>query len=139
MKIGKSDSKNIIVIAEVGNNHEGSYALAEELVGLAAGAGADALKFQTFTTEDFIDRSDLVEYNKLKKFQLNENEFTKLSKVAKQNDIAFISTPLDLKSADFLLDIVDAIKIASGDNNFYPLIDKLARSRVPFNSFNWNA
>ena len=95
MKIGKSDSKkNIIVIAEVGNNHEGSYALAEELVGLAAEAGADAVKFQTFTTEDFIDRSDLVKYNKLKKFQLNENEFTKLSKVAKQNDIAFISTPL---------------------------------------------
>ena len=126
MKIGKSDSKkNIIVIAEVGNNHEGSYALAEELVGLAAEAGADAVKFQTFTTEDFIDRSDLVKYNKLKKFQLNENEFTKLSKVAKQNDIAFISTPLDLKSADFLLDIVDAIKIASGDNNFIPSLTSL--------------
>ena len=132
MKIGKTDSKkNIIVIAEVGNNHEGSYALAEELVGLAAEAGADAVKFQTFTTENFIDRSDLVKYNKLKKFQLNENEFFKLSKVAKQHDIAFISTPLDLKSADFLLDIVDAIKIASGDNTFYPLIDKLALSNIP--------
>ncbi len=132
MKIGKLDSKkNIIVIAEVGNNHEGSYTLAEELVGLAAEAGADAVKFQTFITENFIDSSDLVRYNKLKKFQLNENEFLKLSKVAKEQDIAFISTPLDLKSADFLLDIVDAIKIASGDNTFFPLIDKLALSNVP--------
>jgi sialic acid synthase SpsE len=42
-----------------------------------------------------------------------------------------LSTPLDLASADFLADIVDAFKIASGDNNFYPLIERACASGKP--------
>ena len=54
MKIqNKNLGDDLLIIAEVGNNHEGSYSLAEELVGLAAEAGADAVKFQTFRTDHF--------------------------------------------------------------------------------------
>ena len=49
MRINKFDTDcDVLVIAEIGNNHEGSYSLAEELIGKAVEAGAGAVKFQTF-------------------------------------------------------------------------------------------
>ena len=54
MKIGKRDtSKAVIVIAEIGNNHEGNIDLAAELIGRAAESGADAVKFQIFKVKQF--------------------------------------------------------------------------------------
>ena len=48
MKIGSFDlDGEVLVVAEIGNNHEGNYNLAEDLIGLAAQAGAGAVKFQT--------------------------------------------------------------------------------------------
>ena len=132
MKINNIDTdKKVLIIAEIGNNHEGSYTLAEELVGLAIDAGVDAIKFQTFKTKYFVDNSDSKRYNLLKSFQLKYSEFEKLSKYATDSGALFISTPLDLKSAEFLVNIVDAIKISSGDNNFFSLIKNVAKSSKP--------
>ncbi len=119
------------IIAEVGNNHEGSFATAKKLVILAAKAGVDAVKFQTFKTENFIRKKDKKRFNQLKKFELSYKQFEFLKKLANKNKLKFISTPLDLESADFLLKNTDAIKIASGDNNFFPLIEKVLISRKP--------
>ena len=123
--------KKVFIIAEVGNNHEGSYSLAEELVGLAAETGVDAVKFQTFSTEYYVTKDDKKRYDMLKSFELKYNEFEKLSILAKKYDLSFISTPFDLKSAVFLSEIVDAIKIGSGENTFYPLIEVLANTGKP--------
>jgi sialic acid synthase SpsE len=132
LKIGNINTKEkVFIIAEIGNNHEGSYTLAEEMIGLAAEAGADAVKFQTFQTEYYVSVDDVERYKKLKSFELNYNEFEKLSRVAKGSGILFISTPFDLESALFLDSIVDALKIASGDNNFYPLIETAAETGKP--------
>ena len=55
MKIQNVNTKEkVFIIAEIGNNHEGSYSLAEEMIGLAAGAGADAVKFQTIIPERLV-------------------------------------------------------------------------------------
>tara|TARA_B100000676_G_C18080545_1_gene850866 strand:- start:646 stop:1665 length:1020 start_codon:yes stop_codon:yes gene_type:complete len=132
MKINNFDTnKKTLIIAEVGNNHEGSYSLAEDLVGLASDSGADAIKFQTFKTKFFVDKSDMNRFNMLKSFELTYNDFEKLKKVASSENLIFISTPLDLMSAQFLSKIVDAIKISSGDNTFYPLIEEVARMGKP--------
>ena len=132
MKIGNIDTKEkVFIIAEIGNNHEGSYTLAEEMIGLAAEAGADAVKFQTFQTEYYVSANDVERYKRLKSFELSHNEFEKLSSVAKREGVSFISTPFDLESALFLNSMVDALKIASGDNNFYPLIKTVAESGKP--------
>jgi sialic acid synthase SpsE len=132
MKIENSDTeKEVLVIAEIGNNHEGSYALAEEMIGLAAEAGVGAVKFQTFRTEYYVSRKDEKRFNKLKSFELKYEEFEKLSKVAKTAGILFLSTPFDLESAKFLNNIVSAFKISSGDNNFYPLIATVAQTGKP--------
>ena len=74
------------IIAEIGNNHEGSYALAEEMIGLAADAGADAVKFQTFIPGRLVSAQQKEWTHQLKKFQLSYNEFGKLAKVAKNQE-----------------------------------------------------
>ena len=114
--------KKTFIIAEIGNNHEGSFNVACKLIKEAKKAGVDAVKFQTFKTEDFINPNDKKRFRKLKKFELSYEEFEKLSVIAKNNKLKFISTPLDINSAIFLNNIVDCFKIASGDNNYYDLI-----------------
>ncbi len=132
MKIGDFDlDKDVLVVAEIGNNHEGNYALAEEMIGLAANAGVGAVKFQTFKTEHYISKKDFERFKRLKSFELTSDEYAKLYKVAKNENVIFLSTPFDLESASFLNDYVAAYKISSSDNNFYPLIEKIAKLNKP--------
>lgn len=132
MKIGKIDTgQKVMVVAEVGNNHEGSYSLAEELIGLAKESGADAVKFQTFLPEQFVMARDAARMDRLKKFQLSFSQFESLKKAADRAGILFFSTPLDLESARFLSGLVDVLKIASGDNTLLPLLRELAMARKP--------
>ena len=132
MKIDKFDLDNkILIIAEIGNNHEGSYPLAEKMIGLAADAGADAVKFQTFIPEKLVSSFDTKRIEQLSKFQLKKNDFKKLAQVAANKNVMFLSTPFDIDSVLFLKNLVPAFKISSGDNNFYPLMDAIARTWKP--------
>jgi sialic acid synthase SpsE len=124
-------SKKVLVIAEVGNNHEGNFEVAKELVRAAAKCGVGAVKFQTFKTEHFMSSEHPERYAKLKSFELSLGQFSKLAELAKDLDLLFISTPFDLGSAVGLEGMVDAYKIASGDNTFYPLVSKLAEIGKP--------
>jgi N,N'-diacetyllegionaminate synthase len=121
----------VLIVAEIGNNHEGKVGLAEEMIHAAAATGVQAVKFQTFRTEHYVTRRDTARFARLKSFELSFDEFEQLSKLAKSLGLLFLSTPFDLESAEFLKGIVSAFKIASGDNNFYPLIDNVARSGKP--------
>ena len=123
--------KKVFIIAEVGNNHEGNFVIAKKLVDQAAKAGANAVKFQIFKTENFVRKKDKKRFNQLKRFELSYKQFQFLKKLAHKNKLKFIATPLDLHSADFVAKNADIIKIASGDNNFYPLIDKVLKSKKP--------
>ena len=132
MKIGPVDlAKEILVIAEIGNNHEGSYVRAEEMIGLAAKAGAGAVKFQTIVPEQLVSPSQKERLARLKKFQLSHKEFEKLARVAHKENILFLSTPFDIASVRFLQNIVPAFKIASGDNDFYPLLEAVCKTQKP--------
>lgn len=127
MRIGPVDfDREVLVVAEIGNNHEGSYILAEEMIGRAAEAGVGAVKFQTFVPEHYACREDAARLERLQRFRLTAEEFAKLARVAGNEGVLFLSTPLDLESAYILKPIVAAFKIASGDNTFYPLIDTVA-------------
>jgi sialic acid synthase SpsE len=128
MKIGAFDTdERAFIVAEIGNNHEGDYTLAEEMIGKAAEAGADAVKFQTFLTEHYVSRAVPERFAMLKRFELGGAELARLEKVARDAGVAFISTPFDLFSVDTLAPLVDVFKVASGDNTFYPLLEKIAR------------
>lgn len=132
MQIGNINLRGkVMIVAEIGNNHEGSFTLAEEMVGRAAEAGADAVKFQTFIPELFVSCMDSARLEKLRSFCLSIAQFEKLSKQAEKANIIFFSTPLDLESAKLLNAFQPIFKIASGDNNFYPLIDTIAHFNKP--------
>ena len=132
MKIANHDvSKKVFIIAEVGNNHEGSFDNAVKLVHAAAESGADAVKFQTFQARLFSSNKDEARFKRLQGFELTYPEFKKLEELARSLGLLFMSTPLDMESAKFLAPIVDCFKIASGDNNFYPLIDEVCKAKKP--------
>ena len=123
--------KRPLIIAEIGNNHEGNFSVAKKLIDLAAEAGVDAVKFQTFKTKKFITDKEKKRFNKFQKFELKYSDFEKLSIYAKKKKLLFISTPFDIESAIFLNKIVDCFKISSGDNNFFELIQKVLSFKKP--------
>ena len=132
MKIGSLDTlQKVFVVAEIGNNHEGRFENAEKLVRAAAECGVDAVKFQTFRTKWFTSRVDPARFERLRRFELTFDEFAALERLARRLGVMFVSTPLDLESASFLESLVDAYKIASGDNDFWALLDRVCRSRKP--------
>ncbi len=53
---GFETDQRVLVVAEIGNNHEGDFTLAQDLIGLAAEAGAHAVKFQTFRAQRLVSR-----------------------------------------------------------------------------------
>lgn len=132
MKIGNVDlEKDILIVAEIGNNHEGNFDLACRLIHEAATCGVDAVKFQTYKTELFISKQETQErYNRLKRFELSYDNFRELAHIAHKNGILFFSTPLDLESAAFLEEIVDAYKVASGDITFFPLLEQISQTKL---------
>jgi sialic acid synthase SpsE len=132
VRIGDFDtSRQVFVIAEIGNNHEGDFATAREMVRSAAEAGADAVKFQTFVPERFVSSSDPARLERLRGFQLSYAQFEQLAALASDVGVIFFSTPLDIESARFLNGIQPVFKIASGDNTFFPLIEEVAAFGKP--------
>jgi N-acetylneuraminate synthase/N,N'-diacetyllegionaminate synthase len=123
--------QQVLVVAEIGNNHEGSFILAEELIGRAAEAGVQAVKFQTFLPEHYVWRRDAARLARLHKFALSPEQFERLAKTADRLGLLFFSTPFDLGSAEALNRFCPIFKIASGDNNFLPLIERIASFRKP--------
>jgi N-acetylneuraminate synthase/N,N'-diacetyllegionaminate synthase len=124
-------TRQVLVVAEIGNNHEGSFSLAEELIQTAAIAGVQAVKFQTFIPEHLVSRSETDRLARLRKFSLSFYQFNKLAGLAKQLGLLFFSTPFDLSSAEALNQFCPIFKIASGDNTFLPLIEKVASFKKP--------
>lgn len=132
MRIGSIDlEKEVLIVAEIGNNHEGSCALAEEMIERAAAAGAGAVKFQTFRTEHYVTSRNKARFEQLKSYELTFAEFARLKKRADEAGVIFLSTPFDIISARFLNELVPAFKISSGDNTFYPLLETVASFKKP--------
>jgi N,N'-diacetyllegionaminate synthase len=132
MRIAHHDlDEKILIVAEIGNNHEGNFDVACRMVEAAADAGVDAVKFQTFQTKLFTSNADPARVERLTKFELTQDQFRSLEQLARKRGLIFFSTPLDLVSARFLEPLVDVFKVASGDNDFLPLIAQLAATGKP--------
>jgi sialic acid synthase SpsE len=132
MKIGGLDiSERVFVIAEIGNNHEGDYGRAVEMVHAAAVAGADAVKFQTIVPERLVSATQTERIAQLGRFRFSHDQFAGLAEIARGVGIEFLSTPFDVESAVFLEALVPAFKIASSDNTFRPLLEFVASTGKP--------
>lgn len=132
MMIGEHDiEQHVLLIAEIGNNHEGDVNFAEELIGLAADAGADAVKFQTIVPERLVAPEQIERLVQLRKFSLNEEAFVRLADTARSQDIMFLSTPFCESVVPFVASLCPAIKVASGDNDHVALLRSVARTGLP--------
>ncbi|WP_424017675.1 N-acetylneuraminate synthase family protein [Halorientalis pallida] len=128
MEIGASeiDSSSVYFIAEAGSNHNGDFEVARELATIAAEAGADAVKFQTFEPEKLVS-PDSEQLDEIDQLTLSHEEFRSLKDHTDELGITLLSTPFDEDSATFLDELgVDAIKISSGDITNYPLLEHVA-------------
>ena len=118
----------VFIIAEAGDNHNGDVALAYKLIDEAKNAGADAVKFQTFISEELVCRSaKMAEYQKkntgvtesqfdmIKKLELSFNDFKNLQEYCHKVGIKFMTTAFDLRSVDFVVNELklDVLKIPS--------------------------
>jgi len=135
-------SGRVYVIAEIGNNHNGSFNRAIQMIDLAVSAGADCVKFQMRQmSEVYRDRSlnkdgeDLgTEYliDLLHRFELTVDQHIKLSDYCKSKGITYLCTPWDSKSISILEKInVKAYKVASADLSNIPLLVDLIRTDKP--------
>lgn len=140
----RGQGKKVFIIAEAGVNHNGNLALAKKLIVAAKEVGADAVKFQTYKTDEVVTRDvALVDYQKrskghltqfemLKGLEIGFSEHQELMRLAKKIGILFLSTPGDFSSVDLLSKLgVKAYKIGSDDLTNIPLLDYVARQRKP--------
>ncbi|GAW31866.1 N-acetylneuraminate synthase [Carboxydocella sp. JDF658] len=129
----------VFIIAEAGVNHNGDLQLAKKMIDVAAAAGADAIKFQTFKAEKLVTRNaPKADYQKkstetgesqfamLKKLELSEQDHYELFAYCQAKGIRFMSTPFDEESLLFLHSLgVELFKISSGDLNNQPFLHKI--------------
>ena len=136
------DSNQTFIIAEIGNNHNGSIDLAKKMVDLAIDMGADCAKFQMRKLDKVYRKRSLVKSGEdlgteyvidlLNKFELSTNEHEELSKYCKSKGIIYMCTPWDLESVKVLESFqVQAYKVASADLTNLPLIDSLIKTKKP--------
>ena len=128
---GKDLTKAVVVIAEIGVNHEGSVDAASALVRAAAEAGADAVKFQSYTPGRFISAEDPERLARVTRFGLDEAAHRRLAAEAKVSGIAFLSAAITEDWIPLLAELSPAIKIASGDLTFEPAVRAAARTGRP--------
>lgn len=136
---------NVYIIAEAGVNHNGSVEMAKKLIEVAADAGADAVKFQTFKAERLVSRTaQKAEYQKkttdgeesqfemIKKLELDVDAHRTLLQHCQKCDIEFLSTPFDTESVQLLVELgVSRLKIPSGEITNAPLLLSVARTGLP--------
>jgi len=122
MRKFSKELERVTIIGEAGVNHNGDINIARKLIEVASTSGLDFVKFQTWMTDELVDKSapkanyqkkndsSSSQYQMLKKLELQFSEFCELKKYAESLGISFLSTPDDKPSLDFLTDELDLRK-----------------------------
>ena len=155
MKIQLTKTKKVYnyctpyIIAELGANHNGDMQLSTKLIIEAKEAGADCVKFQSwskssvfskkkyednfFIADDYRERSDFTLEEIVEEYSISEEELLDMKRFADEIGIDCTSTPFSKKEADFLIDKMGSpfIKVASMDLNNFPFLNYLAKKGKP--------
>ena len=132
--------KKTLIIAEAGVNHNGDIKLAEKLIDVAAQAGVDYVKFQTFKASKLVTKkagrakyqddntkNNDTQFEMLKKLELSQENHYHLIEYCKTKKVKFLSTGFDFESIDFLHKIgIRLAKIPSGEITNLPYLRKIA-------------
>lgn len=134
-----------LIIAEAGVNHNGDLAMALRLVDVAADAGADLVKFQTFRADRLVTESarkaayqsrltDPAEsqYAMLQRLELTRGMHETLIEYCASRGIGFFSSGFDVESIDLLVELgAERFKIPSGEITNLPYLRHVGRYRKP--------
>lgn len=138
--------KHTLIIAEAGVNHNGSLTMAKKLIEVAAEAGVDYVKFQSFKAENLVTKSakqaeyqqrnigdgNNFQYNMLKKLELSHEQHVELITYCREKGVKFFSTAFDFESIDYLASLnLGFWKIPSGEVTNYPYLVKIAQTGLP--------
>jgi len=137
--------KPCFIIAEAGVNHNGRMDLAKDLIDAAIQAKVNAIKFQTFKTENMITKqapkakyqldatgNDRSQFDMLQSLELSYHQFQELYDYCQEKQILFLSSPFDEESVEFLETLgVAAFKLGSGEITNLPLLTQVARKSKP--------
>ncbi len=132
--------ERVFIIAEAGVNHNGSIEIARRLIDVAAAAGADAVKFQTFKADKLtcmnVQKAEYQkqttgagesQYDMLKRLELTLDMHESLIDYCNEKQIMFLSTPFDIESVDMLNALnMSIMKIPSGEITNLPYLRKIA-------------
>jgi len=133
------------IIAEAGVNHNGNVGLAQMLIDAAVHAGADAVKFQTFTAKALASEdAPKADYqlkstdpresqvDMLRRLEIAPQAFRTLAQYCKERSITFLSTPFDSDSVELLVALnVPAFKVASGEITNHLLLRRIGATGRP--------
>jgi len=139
-----SNHSSTYIIAEAGVNHNGSEQLSLDMISVASKSGANAIKFQTFDTQKLVSKNaksaeyqikstnESNQFSLLKKLELSRDSLFKIFEKCQDMNIEFLSTPFDIDSAGFLVDLgMKKIKIPSGEITNLTFIRELASFNLP--------
>lgn len=132
------------IIAEIGVNHNGDLDLAHKLIDLAAEAGADAVKFQTYVTDELVlpdaqqadyqarNLGEKSQADMLRDYELPFSAYPQLQAHCARVGIDFISTAFDVVSLEFIIGLKPAcLKWASGELTNMPLLHMASKAKLP--------
>lgn len=139
-------NQKVTIIAEAGVNHNGDMQLAKKLIDVAADAGADFVKFQTFKADKLVSKEakkaayqnanvldeDDSQYKMLKNLELSHENHLDLIKHCRQQNIDFFSTAFDVEGIRYLNTLgLTIFKSPSGEITNYPYLRELAKTGKP--------
>ena len=139
-------NKKVIIIAEAGVNHNGDFYKAMELIKIAADAGADYVKFQTFKADQLVSKAALkadyqkssfekgeeTQFEMLKKLEIPDDWHQKLKDYSQSLGIKFLSTGFDIASVNFLDEFgIEFFKVPSGEITNHTYLKHIASKNKP--------
>jgi N,N'-diacetyllegionaminate synthase len=136
-------SQRCLIIGEVAQGHDGSLGIAHAFIDAIAKAGADAVKFQTHIASAEstpaepwrvkFSFQDATRYEYWRRMEFTEEQWFGLKRHADERGLRFLSSPFSVEAVDVLSRVgVSAWKVASGEFNNIPMLERMAKSRLPF-------
>lgn len=127
------------IIAEIGGNHCADIELAKQGIINAKKAGVDCVKFQMYKHNTIVHpklkilphvkkiAKEKTQSERFKKLEISENDVIQLYNQAEKSSIHFAITPFSTEFVKFLSEYVSFFKVASGDLDFFPMIEEISK------------
>lgn len=127
-----NSSNDVLIIAEIGGNHEGDFQYALQLLELAAGSGADVVKFQIYTGDSLVNKKqDPSRVAHFDRFALTTDQYVELAEKCSEYNVEFNASIWDPRQLDIFDKYMSFYKIGSGDLTAYSLLEKITEKNKP--------